>query len=262
MADAFAVASCATTETDVSARAAATRHRTTDETGRFILSLQRRAGVLPFGRGAGYPTPVVRWVNGRGPWRCDLVSRLAIEDGTSSTLGDPSAEIGRGRLPSRSCSRGGGWAHPTRYRLRQSRHVVDAPLSTGTGVRDRRRLPTVGLQVASSTRWGNRAKSGRPAPPPRRDGACVRPGASSPIPHSQPLRGIVGSGCCHLMDANWSSGRRGWAGSGWSGFTIGKLQILGIRGWMRTDEEKNAVRGVVCSLGSSSCSGCVRLFGS
>jgi hypothetical protein len=34
-----------------------------------------------------------------------------------------------------------------------------------------------------------------PAARAREDGR--RTGASSPIPHSQPLRGIVGSGCCH-----------------------------------------------------------------
>ena len=128
---------------------------------------------------------------------------------------------------------------------------VDDPLMTGAGVRDRRCSAKVGLQAASSIQQGNPAQSGRPAPPPHRDGACVRPGASSPIPHSQPLRGIVGSGCCHLMDAHWSSGRRGGAGSGWSGFTIGTMQIVGITGMGENRQRREGeAMGVVCPGGS------------
>ena len=162
--------------------------------GGSFVSLQRRAGVLPFGRDAGYPTPVVRWVNGRGPWRCDLVSRLAIEDGTSSTLGDPSAEIGRGRLPSRSCSRGGGWAHPTRYRLRQSRHVVDAPLSTapcrrapGSGIDDVRPW----LVYRSRPRLGG-ATARNPGAPPRRPVVTERASGRAPAARSHTPNHYVG----------------------------------------------------------------------
>jgi hypothetical protein len=49
-----------------------------------------------------------------------------------------------------------------------------------------------------------------PAPPRRPEIHFQSSGDSNPIPQSHVVVGSVGSGCCHLIDANWSSGWRGW----------------------------------------------------
>lgn len=76
----------------------------------------------------------------------------------------------------------------------------------------------------------------RPAPPRSVDGTCVRPGVSSPIPHSQPLKGLWDrvAGTKGELKMEWK--RRG--GMVWLGFTFSGIQGCGGQGILENREKE------------------------